>query len=57
MLDLSFVRENLPLVEEKLRQRGMNPAEVLKNFAQIDTQRRQAITESRDHEGAAQSRL
>ncbi len=44
MLDLSFVRDNLPLVEEKLRQRGMKPTEVLKNFAQIDAQRRQAIT-------------
>ena len=44
MLDLNFVRENLPLVEEKLRQRGMDPAEVLKDFGQIDAQRRQAIT-------------
>ena len=44
MLDLNFVRENLPLIEEKLRQRGMKPAEVLKNFAQVDAQRRQAIT-------------
>jgi seryl-tRNA synthetase len=44
MLDLTFVRNNLPLVEEKLRQRGMKPAEVLKNFAQVDAQRRQAIT-------------
>jgi seryl-tRNA synthetase len=44
MLDLSFVRDNLPLVEEKLRQRGMKPTEVLKNFAQVDAQRRQAIT-------------
>jgi seryl-tRNA synthetase len=44
MLDLSFVRDSLPLVEEKLRQRGMKPAEVLKNFAQVDAQRRQAIT-------------
>jgi seryl-tRNA synthetase len=44
MLDLNFVRDNLPLVEEKLRQRGMKPAEVLKNFAQVDAQRRQAIT-------------
>ena len=32
MLDLNFVRENLPLVEEKLRQRGMDPAAVLKDF-------------------------
>jgi seryl-tRNA synthetase len=44
MLDLNFVRDSLPLVEEKLRQRGMKPVEVLKNFAQVDTQRRQAIT-------------
>src|SRR5271169_1731906 len=44
MLDLSFVRDNLALVEEKLRQRGMKPAEVLKNFAQVNAQRRQAIT-------------
>ena len=46
MLDLNFVRENLPLVEEKLRQRGMDPAAVLKNFREVDTQRRQAITEA-----------
>ncbi len=44
MLDLSFVRDHLPLVEEKLRQRGMNPDELLKDFAQVDAQRRQAIT-------------
>jgi seryl-tRNA synthetase len=44
MLDLNFVRDNLPLVEEKLRQRGMKPSEVLKDFAQVDAQRRQAIT-------------
>src|ERR1700758_4622455 len=46
MLDLNFVRENLPLVEEKLRQRGMAPAAVLKDFREVDTQRRQAITEA-----------
>src|SRR4029077_14053436 len=46
MLDLNFVRDNLPLVEEKLRQRGMDPATVLKDFRQVDTQRRQAITEA-----------
>src|SRR6266404_1834563 len=44
MLDLNFVRDNLALVEEKLRQRGMNPAEVLKDFGAIDSERRQAIT-------------
>src|SRR6202007_3399296 len=46
MLDLNFVRENLPLVEEKLRQRGMDPAAVLKDFQEVDTLRRQAITEA-----------
>src|SRR5216683_3943556 len=44
MLVLNFVRDNLALVEEKLRQRGMNPAEVLKDFGAIDGERRQAIT-------------
>jgi seryl-tRNA synthetase len=44
MLDLSFVRDNLPIVEEKLRLRGMNPAEVLKDFRDVDAQRRNAIT-------------
>lgn len=46
MLDLAFVRNNLPLVEEKLRQRGMDPATVLKDFHAIDAQRRTAITEA-----------
>jgi len=46
MLDLNFVRENLVLVEEKLRQRGMNPTELLKDFRAIDAERRQAITET-----------
>ena len=46
MLDLNFVRDHLALVEEKLRQRGMNPAEVLKGFHSLDTERRQAITQN-----------
>ena len=46
MLDLNFVRENLAQVEEKLSQRGMNPAEVLKDFQAIDAERRQAITQT-----------
>src|SRR5712692_660518 len=46
MLDLNFVRENLALVEEKLSQRGMNPAEVLKDFHSLDAERRSAITEN-----------
>jgi seryl-tRNA synthetase len=44
MLDLNFVRDNLPLVEEKLRLRGINPADLLKDFSAIDAERRQAIT-------------
>jgi seryl-tRNA synthetase len=46
MLDLSFVRDNLLRVEEMLRQRGADPATVLKDFSDVDTQRRQAITEA-----------
>src|SRR5579864_2632689 len=46
MLDLNFVRENLPRVEEMLRQRGADPASVLKDFREVDTQRRHAITEA-----------
>ena len=46
MLDLNFVRENLPLVEEKLRQRGMDPGLVLRDFRDVDTQRREAITDA-----------
>ena len=45
MLDLAFVRDHLPLVEEKLRQRGMDPQAVLKDFHAIDVERRAAITE------------
>ncbi|HKT26077.1 MAG TPA: serine--tRNA ligase [Terriglobales bacterium] len=44
MLDLNYVREHLPEVEEKLRQRGMNPQELLGGFLDLDTRRRQAIT-------------
>ena len=46
MLDLAFVRGNLPLVEEKLRQRGMDPALVLGDFYVIDLDRRAAITKA-----------
>ena len=52
MLDLNFVRDNLPLVEEKLRQRGMDPAAVLKDFSEVDTQRRQAITQAETSKAA-----
>src|SRR5215469_10509719 len=45
MIDTAFVRENFALVEEKLRARGMNPATVLGDFATIDRERRNAITE------------
>jgi seryl-tRNA synthetase len=44
MLDLNFVRNNLPVIEEKLRQRGLDPSEVLKDFKAVDIQRREAIT-------------
>ena len=44
MLDLNFVRNNLALVEEKLRSRGMDPAEVLGDFRVLDSERRSFIT-------------
>jgi seryl-tRNA synthetase len=46
MLDLGFVRDHLPLVEEKLRQRGMGPDGALEDFHAIDAERRAAITKS-----------
>jgi seryl-tRNA synthetase len=44
MLDLGFVRDHLPKIEAMLRDRGMNPEVLLKDFREVDTQRRQAIT-------------
>src|ERR1700712_3754946 len=44
MIDLGFVRANLPLVEEKLRLRGADPAVLLRDFAEIDRERRDAVT-------------
>jgi len=44
MLDLNFVRNNLTLVEEKLRLRGMDPNEVLGDFRRVDAERRAHIT-------------
>ena len=46
MLDLNFVRENLPNVEEMLRRRGADPAAVLGDFREVDMQRREVITEA-----------
>jgi seryl-tRNA synthetase len=46
MLDLSFVRANLELVEEKLRARGADPAALLGNFREIDVERRSRITQA-----------
>ncbi|HJS99852.1 MAG TPA: serine--tRNA ligase [Terriglobales bacterium] len=45
MLDLNFVRDHLPQVEEMLLQRGIKAAEVLGEFRQLDGVRRQHITE------------
>jgi seryl-tRNA synthetase len=44
MLDLGYVRANLPVVEEKLRARGADPAVVLGDFVAIEQNRRDAIT-------------
>jgi seryl-tRNA synthetase len=43
MLDLGFVRDNIPQIEKMLRDRGMDPEAVLRDFRTVDTQRRQAI--------------
>jgi seryl-tRNA synthetase len=45
MIDLAFVRGNLALVEEKLRARGMDPDTTLGDFAAVDRERREAITQ------------
>src|SRR5271166_1000125 len=46
MLDLSFVRANLELVEKKLRDRGQDPAALLGDFHTLDQDRRERITEA-----------
>ena len=46
MLDLAYVRENLPQIEEMLRRRGMDPQNILSGFRQTDEKRRQLITQS-----------
>ena len=46
MLDLGFVRANLPFVEERLRARGMDPAAAMGDFERVDRERREAITEA-----------
>jgi seryl-tRNA synthetase len=46
MLDLAFVRENLPQVEEMLRRRGMDPERVLGGFRSTEEHRRQLITQA-----------
>jgi seryl-tRNA synthetase len=46
MLEIGFVRTNLPLVEEKLRARGADPAALLGDFQALDVRRREAITQS-----------
>ena len=45
MLDLGFVRANLELVEQKLRDRGVDPAVVLGDFRRLDEERREKITQ------------
>jgi seryl-tRNA synthetase len=44
MHDLGFVRANLPLVEEKLRARGVDPSAALGDFLALDAVRRERIT-------------
>jgi seryl-tRNA synthetase len=46
MLDLGYVREHVDLISEKLRQRGMDPDEVMGSFKSVDARRRAAITQA-----------
>lgn len=46
MLDLNFVRENLAAVEEMLRRRRLDPAQVLGDFRAVDERRRSLITQA-----------
>src|ERR1700728_495933 len=46
MLDLGFVRSNLEFVEKKLRDRGQDPAALLRDFRELDQHRRKRITEA-----------
>jgi seryl-tRNA synthetase len=59
MLDLAFVRDNLSLVEEKLRQRGMDALPALGRFRDLDGLRRLAlpIVESSRHSKKQESEL
>ncbi len=45
MLDLAYVRANLPAVEAALRARNADPATLLGDFTTIDRRRRDSITE------------
>jgi seryl-tRNA synthetase len=56
MLDLAFVRANLPAVEAALRARNADPAALLGNFAALDAERREAIT-SLENNKAQRNRL
>ena len=46
MLDLAFVRDNLPLIEQAMRQRGLDPGEIIGRFGELDARRRKAITDA-----------
>jgi seryl-tRNA synthetase len=46
MLDLAFVRDNLPLIEQMMRQRGLDPGDIIGRFGELDARRRKAITEA-----------
>jgi seryl-tRNA synthetase len=49
MLDRGYVRANLPLVKEKLRARGMDPAVLLDRFSLADQRYRAAATTNENY--------
>jgi len=46
MLDLAFIRDNLALIEQEMRQRGLAPGDIIGRFGELDACRRKAITEA-----------
>jgi seryl-tRNA synthetase len=56
MLDLGFLRDNLPLVEQKLRDRGIDPREVLGDFQALDSERRKLIQRIEENRAAVNIR-
>src|SRR6267154_6032496 len=56
MLDLGFLRDNLDTVKQKLRDRGMDPREVLGDFHALDAERRKLVQRIEENRAAVNAR-